>query len=226
MAKTSKQRREQRKRARQRMTSEKLLTAEPNMTVTYITPYLSFADCQPAAATPQKKCGYKVSRGCEDVPTQKEETRENTMDTTARETRDYLLRRLERLFCSKQEDLRKKFDLYHSPFPKSPDQLVQMIKDGKFKIAKRHTDAQIIANAEDNGMEFADDAAKQEYLKDHFTYRSIYDYIEFDDGVKVDRKGYDEAEKVLRGEYAKARDAIVVLDAEKGLAALQAFEAL
>jgi len=129
--------------------------------------------------------------------------RSDTYPTDQRQ-RDHLVSRLHELKNTKATELRNAFGIGEMPAPRTPLEMVERIKEGKFKI------------------EHIDEIDECEYNE---FYYSPWRYIKWvDPTVKEDRPGYEAAEKKLDKLYEDTRDEIVVLDTEKGLAALRQFE--
>lgn len=148
--------------------------------------------------------------------------KENTMQTlnivaraeqaasypTDQRQKDHLLGRLHEIKYTKRNALEVEFGLSELPRPKTPAELVAYIKEGKYVF--KHEDDLSECDSGFCGNEF---------------YYSPWRYIEFrDPAVKADREGYEKAEKALEKLYDDTKDDIVVLDVEKGLAALRQFE--
>ena len=149
-----------------------------------------------------------------------QQEKENTMQTlnivahadqserypTEQRQRDHLIGRLHEIKCTKNEALRVQFGLAELPRPKSAAELVEYIKAGKYVFTRE------------------DDLVNEDFDYNEFYY-SPWSYLEFrDPEVKKDREGYEKAKKALEKLYDDTRDEIVVLDVEKGLAAVRQFE--
>lgn len=126
--------------------------------------------------------------------------------------REYLIGRLESASYPKREKLTDLFNLYVNNAPKSYKELIDAIKNDKFKLDAKRT-ARI-----DQRLEDLDD--------DEPYYGGIdaYDGILWD-GPQPDTKGYGAATVEMQKQYTASKDAIMTGDAAAGLAALQAFEA-
>jgi len=148
----------------------------------------------------------------------KQQEKENTMQTlnivahaqqpasypTDQRQRDHLVSRLHSVRGEKLTELRNAFGIGEMPAPRTPDEMVERIKEGKFKV---------------KNMDELSDGDYNEF------YYSPWRYITWaDPSVKEDRPGYEAAEKKLEKLYDDTRDEIVVLDVDKGLAALRQFE--
>jgi len=146
-----------------------------------------------------------------------QQEKENTMQTlnivahaaqseqypTDQRQRDHLISRLHSIKNDKAQELRNTFGIGEMPAPRTPSEMVERIKEGKFKV--EHTD-----ELNDSYNEF---------------YYSPWHFIKWiDPSVKEDRPAYDAAEKKLDKLYDDTRDEIIVADVEKGLAALRQFE--
>ncbi len=134
-------------------------------------------------------------------------------------TRDYLLSRLTNIgtsrYSTKGAELREMFRIGTDPAPKTYKQLIDAIKNDKFKLdEKRIKRAEL--DAED------DDEDREEYSFDRGFYGPMDGIIW--DGPKPDEKGYEKAIKELNQAYLDTKDAIMVKDAEAGLEALKAYE--
>ena len=181
------------------------------------------APCTQTCSAPMYLTGY-----IPDYPTTNsfanlcsKQEKENTMNTlnivaradnsaqypTDQRQKDHLLNRLYEIKYTKEQALQVEFGLTELPRPKTPAELVAYIKEGKYVF--KHED-DLTDNDDFGGNEF---------------YYSPWRYMEFrDPAVKADREGYEKAEKALEKLYQDTRDDIVVLDVEKGLAALRQFE--
>lgn len=217
--KTSKQRREQRKRALQRT----------------IDASASNESKERMASIFNSKCGIpcsQVSKVCEPIPTpcrpinsppveilyqqmvahyeqnslatfpvcNEKQEQENTMITTntipAEKT--YLANRLDHSFYKARDAQPTKFGLTDDERPRTANELVARITAGTYIVNK------------DRGDSRAYDPM------DNIRWR--------DPKVVEDKVGYAAAEKVLKLAYTAAKDQIIVKDIDTGLTALQAFE--
>lgn len=138
--------------------------------------------------------------------TEEQKEQEMTAQNEA-EKINYLSRRLEDVKHDKKHALKEHFNLLDPEAPNTFDEYVKALKDGKYS--------------------FRNEAAKERANNpDYFYSWGISDYIIFrDPSVKPDKDGYKAAEKLLDAEYTKTKDVIKVLPADKGLEALNAFEA-
>lgn len=129
--------------------------------------------------------------------------KEENMDNNIQTRRIAHLRdRAESVFFTHQRNLQKKFGLVDDDAPLTANELVQRIKDGKFVIPEGKGDTRYYSGYNGTAM------------------------IEWrDPAVKKDRKGYDEAEKVLNKAVTELGDKIEILDPVESLKALQEFEA-
>lgn len=136
----------------------------------------------------------------------KEEEKENTMDTREARQAEYLDRRLSKVGCKKETDLRKSFFLDDLDDPKTVADAKAMIAAGQIAFYN-------------DGNELKDDF-KFPY------YTSFKNYICLRDPAKpADRAGYDAAMERKKLTEIATKDQIVVADAATALTALQAFEA-
>lgn len=149
-----------------------------------------------------------------------QQEKENTMNTlnivahaaqsTERSTearqKDHLVCRLNDIKYQRREVLRTQFGLDELPRPKTPAELVEYIKTGKY-VFKHEEDLE------------NDDFGSSEF------YYSPWRYIQFrDPEVKEDRAGYEKACKALEKLYDDTKDEIIVKNPEDALAALRQFE--
>lgn len=135
---------------------------------------------------------------CSSAP-QKRKQETMTPYTREQEQTDYLSRRLSDNADTKRSELKVQFGLSGGEAPKTIEEAVARIKDGKFEVPEGNAN-----------MHSA-------YLGQFITWK--------DPTVKKDQKGFDAAIKALYTEKTKAKDIIVTGTAAEGLAALQAFEA-
>lgn len=151
----------------------------------------------------------------------KQQEKENTMNTlnivahaaqsnpgrsTEDRQKDHLVCRLNDIKYQRREVLRTQFGLDELPRPKTPAELVEYIKTGKY-VFKHEEDLE------------DDDFGSSEF------YYSPWRYIQFrDPEVKEDRAGYEKACKALEKLYDDTKDEIIVKNPEDALAALRQFE--
>lgn len=159
--------------------------------------YFPCEEMKKEGKTPMKN--YNDSYACASVSTAKSDTAV---------TRDYLLNRLENARYPKERGFTDTFNLYVDNFPKTYKELIDVIKNGKYTI-----DSKIEKQL----------AAVEADPSDSWYAGAFAGFIW--DGPKADRPGYDQAVKDLKDRQIKARDTIMVKDADAGLAALEAFEA-
>lgn len=137
-----------------------------------------------------------------------------TPKSDAQVGREYLLNRLEAASYPKRSSFEKMFNLYVSNEPKNFQEVIDRIKNDKFKINKKvqkKLDA-LKADADETGA-------------DDFPWYHGWSYgIEWD-GPKADFAGYEQALSDCDAEQTKARDIIMTSDNAAGLKALQDFEA-
>lgn len=127
----------------------------------------------------------------------------NYMTVTAAPTesetqRSYLVDRLRTAFRTKDAALERKFGLRDDEEPRTFDEMIQRIKDGKYRLADGYKSDQKLWEG------------PQYYIR----WRS----------VDKDQAGYDAAETILKTAYQAAMDIIKVKSLDDGLVALQAFE--
>lgn len=124
------------------------------------------------------------------------------------EQRAYLRDRAKVLRYSKRDELPGMFNLYVNNAPKTYKELIETIKNGKFKLDEKKT--KLIDEAIEDG--------------DRWYVNGPFDGIIWD-GPQPDHDGYSAANEALESQFTKVVDAINILDPKDGLAALQAFEA-
>lgn len=158
---------------------------------------MSSLDCCEAAVP---KCPYKGPK-----VKYEEVEKENNMNTSIQvavnddNTKRYLKDRLYVVTANKRVALRVKFGMADADSPRTLEDFFQRIKDGKYVVAK-------------------DDMKRRSYEPAlYISWR--------DPAIEKDENGYEAANEKLKAAETATKDAIVVLDNEKGLAALQAFEA-
>lgn len=149
---------------------------------------------------------YKVSIDvcdCDSCSEIRMNKKEENMDNNIQTRRiSHLRDRAESVFFTHQRNLQKKFGLVDDDAPMTANELIQRIKDGKFVIPEGKGDTRYYSGYNGTAM------------------------IEWrDPAVKKDRKGYDEAEKVLNKAVTELTDKIEILDPVESLKALQEFEA-
>jgi hypothetical protein len=164
--------------------------------------------CEPAVSAP---CNNPRKKKENNMGYNNSETRVNIQASSAPvrdpilEAKDHLSVRLNDMAYKKLPELRKAFGLVNDEDPKTPDELIQRIKDGKF----------VLPSTED-----------QEKNRERDFYSSAWSFIEWrDPSVKRDQSGYAAAKDKLNAAATQVRDIIMVKTPEDGLAALQAFEA-
>lgn len=183
--------------------------AYPTSSSTYVT----FAPLPTSVAVPADDCCKKQEGN---KPMRINETYATAAITNPKSDesiqRDYLLGRLNGANYPKREELTKIFNLYVNNAPKTYKELIDAIKNDKFKLDTKRT-ARI-----DQRIEDMDD--------EECFYGGIdaYDGILWD-GPQSDPKGYHTAIGEMATQDKAARDAIMTGDAAAGLTALQAFEA-
>lgn len=139
-------------------------------------------------------------------PVTEEVEKENNMNTSIQvavnddQTKRYLKDRLYAVTHEKRTALSRKFGMIDDEAPRTANELIKRITDGKYVIRKDRGDSR--------------------------TYSDSLAYINWrDPAVTKDEAGFDAANDKLEKAQTAVKDQIVVLDAEKGLAALQTFEA-
>ena len=143
-----------------------------------------------------------------DCSSEKTVEKETAM-TYEQNTRDYLLRRLEAVGYELERKLPDQFNLYVNNTPKTYKELIDAIKNDKFKLNKHIAER----------LEDIDDGEDDEdYLCGPF------DGIIWD-GPQPDRKGRDAAYKSLCAAKTAAKDIIMTSDPKDAVEALKALEA-
>jgi len=122
--------------------------------------------------------------------------------TEAQEAKDYLIRSLDQTLWNKTLEAQKTFGLVPL-YPKNMKELRDFVEKGWIEVTHKDRD---------------DDA--------DFDWDSPMHYLRFQNpDVKEDQEGYEAAEKQMRKDASDVKDQIIVLGAEKGLEALNAFKA-
>lgn len=124
---------------------------------------------------------------------------------------DYLSCRVDDVYRELRSPLTEKFNLYKDNAPRTYKELIDAIKNDKFKLNEKRIKA-LEARAEDDEDDDWD-----------CTYRSPFDGIIWD-GPQPDHKGYETAIESLRKARTRALDIIKTSPAADGLKALQEFE--
>lgn len=110
--------------------------------------------------------------------------------------------RLNDIYVTKKNELRKKFGLIDDDEPKNPKEMDERIKAGKFIIKGLNDDKP----------------------RNWFCW---YEALRWrDPAVKEDQDGFDAAKKDLKKAFVETQDIIAIKDPEAGLEAMKAFEAL
>ena len=143
-----------------------------------------------------------------DCSSEKTVEKETAM-TYEQNTRDYLVRRLEAVGYELERKLPDQFNLYVNNTPKTYKELIDAIKNDKFKLNKRIAER----------LEDIDDG---EDVEDYLC--GPFDGIIWD-GPQPDRKGYDVAYKSLCAAKTAANDIIMTSDPKDAVEALKALEA-
>lgn len=153
--------------------------------------------------------GWEVfTQNTTNCPPEKTIEKETAM-TYEQNTRDYLLRRLEAVGYALERKLPDQFNLYVNNTPKTYKELIDAIKNDKFKLNKHIAER----------LEDIDDGEDDEdYLCGPF------DGIIWD-GPQPDRKGRDAAYKSLCAAKTAAKDIIMTSDPKDAVEALKALEA-
>lgn len=129
--------------------------------------------------------------------------------------REYLLNRLSQANYAKQTELQTLYNLYVGDGrPKTSKDLIEMITTGKFTLDEKKVKKQ-------------DKNVGYHYDEDEECYSDTGDafYAIVWNGPKPDKDGYTAALKLRDAEFNKAKDQIMISNPEKGLAAIQSFEA-
>ena len=130
--------------------------------------------------------------------------------TEHEQAKSHLSYRLMQITGKKTEDLQKHFHLADDEAPKTPKQLIDRIKEGKFKVRKPD-------HSFDDTEDYLDsDRYSAYHLMSYFNWR--------DPDHKKDHKGYDAAIKKLEKAVEHLNDTLVVAEAKDGLIALREFE--
>jgi len=108
--------------------------------------------------------------------------------------------------------IRKMFHFDGQTLPMTYRQLIDAIKNDEFEIDEKR--------AKRIDARFAEYQNGDESWFDY----SAFDGLTFTGFPEPDKDGYAAAQKELKAEYQKVKDAIAILDAETALAAVQAFE--
>lgn len=138
---------------------------------------------------------------CYNIPTPSKQEKDETMDTRteAQQAKDYLIKSLDQALWIKRAEAETTFNL-HGQRPKTIKELREGIANGFLSVPEE-----------------LDDKASVYYWTDAVVWQ--------DPAKKPDRKGYDEAVKQMTADASDVKDQIVVMGAEKGLEALNAFKA-
>ena len=130
--------------------------------------------------------------------------------TEHEQAKSHLIYRLHQIANKKDEELQKHFHLADDDAPKTPKQLIDRIKEGKFKVRKPD-------HSFDNEEDYMD--------SEHYSQYSLLSYFNWrDPDHKKDHKGYDTAVKKLEKAVEHLNDTLLVSDAKDGLIALREFE--
>src|SRR5688572_33444144 len=114
------------------------------------------------------------------------------MRTETQEAKDYLIRSLDQAIHTKDVELIKEFNLVPL-YPKDGKELKEFVAKGYVKVSEK----------------LADDR--------DFEWENPFMFISFEDPErKADKDGYDKAQKEMRKEASKVKDAIIVKGAEAG----------
>lgn len=123
---------------------------------------------------------------------------------------DYLSRRVDEVYRDLRSPLSEKFNLYKDNAPRTYKDLIDAIKNDKFKLNEKRIKHFI--NEEEDEDEF-----------DSWYPNSPFDGIIWD-GPQPDQKGYDAAVESLQKARTRALDIIKTAPAADGLKALQELE--
>lgn len=126
--------------------------------------------------------------------------------------REYLRERVNRLYRDFRSDLHSMFGRYAPANPKTAQQLIDAIKNGKYELDEKKI-------------------KRMEAEADEFDYDGIEDFgygpffgLKFTDYPGFDSDGYDKASKELADAHTALMDIIAIKSADDALTALQAFE--
>lgn len=145
-------------------------------------------------------------KACEKLPWNKKKEEENSMTTNPE--RDYLRRELNNIKYRKDDDLEKTFRIHSTGNPKTYDELIAAIKDGKYEI---DTKAAKIVDARKAADEF-------------IPWGPMYG-IKFKLDDAPDHDGHHKAYNAMKVAFTTAERIIMTADAAAGLKALNDFEA-
>lgn len=129
--------------------------------------------------------------------------------------REYLLNRLSQANYAKQTELQTLYNLYVGDGrPKTSKDLIDMITTGKFTLDEKKVAKQ------DKKLGYHYDEDEDCYYQSEDAFFAI-----IWNGPKPDKDGYTAALKLRDAEFNKSKDQIMISNPEKGLAAIQSFEA-
>ncbi len=203
-------RREQRKRAKQRLKTQawyymdEMIIMNTTNTVSLGCTNSVYAVCAPTQMAQLNYWAACETQACKACPTKEEE---NSMNTE----RNYLERRVREIFCDKERTLIDTFNLHVDNTPRTYKDLIAAIKDGKYDLDPKRTkviDAQVESG--ENPLYFACGA---------------FDGIIWKGDKMPDPAGYGIAINALRKARTTAMDIVQTQDAIAGLKALQDFDA-
>ena len=117
--------------------------------------------------------------------------------------RDYLSSRAYRIQTNKESELYRQFGIWENEPPKTRNELMQRIKDGKFVIRR-------------NEDEDYDDDDSCNFFSTNVIWR--------DPEVKKDFEGLETAKKTLTSYYTSVIDTVTIKSLDEGLKAVEAFE--
>lgn len=201
--KTSKQRREQRKRAKMREKESIWQLGSPT-TAVYVQDkvdstsfirdldlgaMLTFTTSQPVTIS-----------NCTFVGSGPQNKKEKNMYNNLSPEKEYLTHRTKKVRGEKSFELPKLYGVRDDDAPSTPEEFVKRIQTGMF-ILRDNKDCEFY-----DSYDFGS----------HVSWR--------DPAKKADKEGLEKAEKLLRADYEDTMDQIMVKDAETGLKALQDFE--
>lgn len=141
---------------------------------------------------------------------EKKDTTMYTLHNTAAlevQQRDRLIQRIEGAWYEKKMELKKAYGLENDQFPRTAEELVKRITEGKFSIVKDKS----------NGCFDDEDEIFYGGPLDRITWR--------DPAIKKDYDGYVVAKKAMLAAKVAALDEIYVKSLEEGLKVLREFEA-
>jgi hypothetical protein len=119
-------------------------------------------------------------------------------DNNEANQRNYLTSRLNTIKTTKYSDLERKFGLRGDRDPSTPEELINRIKEGKYKVDEKNMKRS--------------------------AYSPVTLFTWKDPSVKEDHEGFEKARKRLDELYTQAYDNVIVDDVKSALTAVQKFE--